>query len=157
MLNKVILMGRMAADPELKTTPGGVSVATFRLAVERNYAPEGEKRQADFINCVAWRNTGEFIVRHFGKGALLAVEGSIQTRNYEDKNGNKRTAVEVIVNQAHFCGGGERKEAAQAPAPNRAEPERRNQQSGKDYGKAQAFGDFKDYDLPPYDEDDLTY
>ena len=157
MLNKVIMMGRMAGDPELKTTPNGVSVATFRLAVERNYAPEGEKRQADFINCVAWRQTGEFIVRHFAKGALLAVEGSIQTRNYEDKSGNKRTAVEVVVAQAYFCGSGERKETAQAPAQGRAEPERRNQQSGKDYSKTQAFGDFKDYGLPPYDDDDLPY
>lgn len=153
MLNKVILMGRMAAEPELKTTPSGVSVAVFRLAVERNYAPEGEKRQADFINCVAWRQTGEFITRYFAKGALLAVEGSIQTRSYEDKNGNKRTAVEVVVAQAYFCGGGERKETAQAPAQGRAEQERRGTQNGKDYSKTQAFGDFKDYGFPDDDEE----
>ena len=105
MLNSVILMGRMVADPELKQTPSGVSVAVFRLAVERNYQDkESGQRQTDFINCVAWRQTGEFISRYFSKGSMIAIEGSIQTRQYQDKSGNKRTAVEVIVDQAYFAG-----------------------------------------------------
>lgn len=105
MLNRVVLMGRMVADPELKQTPNGVSVATFRLAVERNYQPkDSNERLCDFISCVAWRQTGEFITRYFSKGSMIAIEGSIQTRQYQDKNGNKRTAVEVIADQAYFAG-----------------------------------------------------
>ncbi len=103
MLNKAILMGRLTADPELRKTPSDVSVTTFTLAVDRNYG-KGNDRATDFINCVAWRQEAEFISRYFSKGRLMAVEGSIQTRNYEDKNGNKRTAVEVVVDRAHFGG-----------------------------------------------------
>lgn len=104
MLNSVTLMGRLVADPELKTTQNGTSVASFRLAVERNYQAKGAaERQADFIPCVAWRQTAEFIGKYFGKGRMIAVEGSLQSRNYEDKNGQKRTAYEVIVDQAYFA------------------------------------------------------
>ena len=103
MLNNVTLMGRLVADPELKTTQNGTSVASFRLAVERNYAPQGQERQADFLPCVAWRQTAEFIGKYFTKGRMIAVEGSLQSRNYEDKNGQKRTAYEVIVDQAYFA------------------------------------------------------
>ena len=103
MLNSVTLMGRLVADPELKTTQNGTSVVSFRLAVERNYAPQGQEWQADFIPCVAWRQTAEFIGKYFTKGRMIAVEGSLQSRNYEDKNGQKRTAIEVIVDQAYFA------------------------------------------------------
>ncbi|MBP3445981.1 MAG: single-stranded DNA-binding protein [Clostridia bacterium] len=104
MINNVVLMGRLVATPELRNTQNGIAVTTFALAVERSFARAGEQRQADFINCVAWRNTAEFISRYFQKGSMIAVTGSIQTRNYEDKNGNKRTATEVVVDQASFCG-----------------------------------------------------
>lgn len=115
MLNSVTLMGRLVADPELKTTQNGTSVASFRLAVERNYAPQGQERQADFIPCVAWRQTAEFIGKYFTKGRMIAVEGSLQSRNYEDKQGQKRTAIEVIVERVHFTG--ERAVTGQAPVP----------------------------------------
>ena len=104
MLNRIILMGRLTADPELRQTAGGTSVATFCLAVERNYQGQNGQRQADFINCVAWRQTGEFISRYFSKGRMIAVEGSLQSRRYEDKTGAKRTAFEVVVDQAFFAG-----------------------------------------------------
>ena len=104
MINNVVLMGRLVATPELRNTQTGVAVTSFTLAVERSFARAGEQRQADFINCVAWRNSAEFISRYFQKGSMLAITGSLQTRNYEDKNGNKRTATEVIVDQASFCG-----------------------------------------------------
>ena len=104
MINNVVLMGRLVATPELRNTQTGIAVTTFTLAVERSFARAGEQRQADFINCVAWRNSAEFISRYFQKGSMLAITGSLQTRNYEDKNGNKRTATEVIVDQASFCG-----------------------------------------------------
>ena len=102
MLNHVVLMGRLTADPELKKTASDLSVTSFTLAVDRNYG-KGADRQTDFIHCVAWRQTAEFISRYFSKGKLMAVEGSLQVRNYEDKNGNKRQAVEVLVSQAFFA------------------------------------------------------
>lgn len=123
MLNRVVLMGRMATDPELKQTPNGVSVATFRLAVERNYQQkDSNERICDFINCVAWRQTGEFITRYFSKGSMIAIEGSIQTRQYQDKNGNKRTAVEVIADHAYFAGnsGGENGQSGQSNPGNQS-------------------------------------
>jgi single-strand DNA-binding protein len=103
-INTVVLMGRLTAAPDLKTTTNGTSVTSFTLAVDRRYQQGGEKK-ADFINCVAWRSTAEFITKYFNKGDLIAVTGEIQTRNYEDKNKNKRTAVEVVANEASFCGG----------------------------------------------------
>lgn len=102
MLNRVILMGRLTADPELRKTASDLSVTSFTLAVGRNYG-KGADRQTDFINCVAWRQTAEFISRYFSKGRLMAVEGSLQVRNYVDKNENKRQAVEVLVDQAFFA------------------------------------------------------
>lgn len=102
MINNVTLMGRMTADAELRTTPNGKSVASFSIAVERDFTQNGT-RPTDFINLVAWGKTAEFITNYFGKGDMIAVTGSIQTRQYE-KDGSKRTATEVIVDKASFCG-----------------------------------------------------
>ena len=104
MLNKAIIMGRITADLELRSTTNGKSVTQFTVAVDRNFVKQGEERQTDFIQCVAWGQTAEFISKFFGKGSLIAVEGRIQTRSYEDKSGNKRTAVEVIVEKSSFTG-----------------------------------------------------
>ena len=104
MLNCVTLMGRLTADPEVRTTTTGKSVCTFSIAVDRSFARAGEQRQTDFINIVAWENTANFVSRYFAKGSMIAIQGSIQTRNYEDKNGNKRTAFEVIAREVSFCG-----------------------------------------------------
>lgn len=105
MLNKAILMGRLTADPEAKQTSNGASVTSFSIAVERNFADKQTgKRAADFINIVAWRGTAELICKYFSKGRMIALEGSIQTRNYEDKNGNKRTAFEIIADSVYFTG-----------------------------------------------------
>lgn len=104
MLNTAILMGRLTADPELKTTNSGLSVTSFCVAVDRRYQKDGEKRQTDFLNVVAWRKTAEFVTQYFHKGSMIAVQGSIQTHNYEDKNGNKRTAVEIVADNVSFCG-----------------------------------------------------
>lgn len=105
MLNSVNLMGRLTADPELKQTVNGISVISFTIAVDRAYTPKGQDKQTDFINIAAWRQTAEFISKYFAKGQMIALEGSIQTRSYEDKQGNKRTAFEVVAGQVHFCGG----------------------------------------------------
>lgn len=104
MLNNVVLMGRLVNTPELKATQNGTSLTSFTVAVERSYAKQGEQRQADFIDCVSWRQTAEFITKYFQKGSMIALEGNIQTRNYEDNNGNKRKAVEVVVDNVSFCG-----------------------------------------------------
>ena len=104
MLNCVTLMGRLVADPELRTTSTGKSVATFCIAVERSFAKAGEQRQADFINIVAWENSANFVCRYFSKGSMIAVQGQIQTRQYEDKTGAKRTAFEVVAREISFCG-----------------------------------------------------
>lgn len=104
MLNVVVLTGRLVADPELKTTQSGNSVCTFRVAVDRSYAPQGEERKADFIDIVAWRQTAEFIRKYFQKGSMIAIDGSIQTRSYQDKQGGNRTKVEILANNVSFCG-----------------------------------------------------
>lgn len=104
MINCAVIMGRLVADPELRTTTGGTSVTSFCVAVDRNYVKPGEERQADFINVVAWRQTADFVTRYFRKGSMIAVQGSIQTRSYEDKTGAKRTAVEIVADNVSFCG-----------------------------------------------------
>ena len=104
MLNCAVIMGRLVADPELRTTPNGISVTSFCVAVDRSFVKAGEERKADFINVVAWRQTADFVTRYFHKGSMIAVQGSIQTRSYEDKNGNKRTAVEIVADNVSFCG-----------------------------------------------------
>ncbi len=111
MFNKAILIGRLTADPELKQTPNGVSVTTFRIACNRSYTGKNGERQTDFINIVAWRNQAEFVAKYFKKGNAIGVEGSIQTRDYTDKDGNKRTAFEVVGDNFFFV---ESKSAASA-------------------------------------------
>lgn len=105
MLNVVALNGRLCADPELKQTNNGVPVATFSIAVERAQKDKDGNRMTDFFQCVAWRNTAEFICKWFKKGSLVGISGELQTRKYTDKEGKARTAFEIIVNQTSFCGG----------------------------------------------------
>ena len=103
MLNKAILMGRLVADPELRRTPNNNSVTSFTLAVNRSFTRQGEQPQTDFIDIVAWGKTAEFVSRYFVKGQLVAVAGRIQTRTWEDKQGNKRKTVEVVAEEVHFA------------------------------------------------------
>ena len=102
MFNKAILVGRLTADPELKQTPSGIFVCAFRVAADRRFSKD---KQADFIPVVAWRERAEFVSKYFHKGDPIGVEGSIQTRQYEDKTGAKRTAVEVVADNVFFVGG----------------------------------------------------
>ena len=112
MLNNITLQGRLCRDPELRRTGAGTAVASFTIAVDRDF---GEK-ETDFIDCVAWRQTGEFVSRYFTKGSMIVVSGRLQIRDWTDKNGNKRKSAEVQVDNAYFCGS---KEAAPIKA---AEP-----------------------------------
>lgn len=104
MYNKVILLGRITQDIELKTTPQGVSVCSFSIAVDRRFQQKGEEKKSDFFNCVAWRNEAEFISRYWSKGRAILVEGELQNRSYVDKNGVTRYATEIIVDRASFTG-----------------------------------------------------
>ena len=120
MLNHITLMGRLVADPELRRTGSGVAVASFRIAVDRDFAPkDGGERKADFISCVAWRQTGEFISKYFTKGRMIVLDGRLEMRDWTDRDGNKRTTAEVIVDNAYF--GDSRREGDSsgysAPAP----------------------------------------
>lgn len=102
-MNSVNLLGRVCGDLELKTTTTGVSVTSFTLAVDRSYTPKGQERKTDFINCVAWRSTAEFITRYFRKGQRMAVTGELQQRTYTTDDGKKRSVYEVVVDGAFFC------------------------------------------------------
>lgn len=102
MLNKALLQGRFTADPELRHTASSIPVTTFTLAVNRSYQKDG-KQETDFINCVAWRSTAEFVCKYFQKGMQAVVDGSIQTRSYTDKDENHRTAFEVVVGNIYFA------------------------------------------------------
>jgi single-strand DNA-binding protein len=103
MLNHVVLMGRLTRDPEVRHTQSGIPVASFTLAVDRDYGPKGADKQADFINIVAWRNTAEFVGKYFGRGQLVAVSGRLQVRDYTDQSGQKRYFTEVVADNVYFA------------------------------------------------------
>ena len=103
MLNHITIMGRMTRDPELRRTGSGVAVTSFTLAVDRDFTPkDGGERETDFIDCNAWRSTGEFVSKYFQKGSMAIVSGRLQIRNYTDKDGNKRRAAEVVADSVYF-------------------------------------------------------
>ena len=132
-MNKVILMGRLVADPELRHTQSNLPVTTFTLAVDRRFVPKGQERQTDFIDIVCWRTTAEFVSRYFGKGQRAAVVGSLQVRNWQDKQGNNRRSYEVVADEVHF-----------------ADSKREGQGNGQGYG--QSYGappPHDDYSAPP--------
>ena len=104
MLNQIVLMGRLTRDPELRRTGSGVAVASFTLAVDRDYAAQGAEKETDFVDIVAWRSTAEFVSKYFRKGSAAVVHSRCQTRQYEDKNGNNRTAIEFVVDNIYFAG-----------------------------------------------------
>ena len=102
-MNSICLLGRLTADPELRTTQTGISVTNFTVAVDRSYTPKGQEKQADFIPAQAWRHTAEFLCKYFRKGQRIALTGSLQTRSYTDRDGNKRTAYEVVAEHVFFA------------------------------------------------------
>ena len=102
MLNRTIIMGRLTRDPELRRTGSGIAVTSFSIAVDRDIAPQGQEKETDFFDCVAWRNTAEFIAKYFTKGRMIAVDGKLQTRSWTDKDGNKRRTVEIVADNAYF-------------------------------------------------------
>lgn len=141
MLNKAILMGRLTKAPELRYTNEQIPVASFTLAVDRGYAKKDEERQTDFIPITAWRGTAEFVNRNFTKGQLVAVTGRIQVRNYEDKEGNKRTSTSVVANEVFFA---------------EAKRNNNNQSSGAAYGGGSYSAD-EDGFMEVSSSDDLPF
>ena len=103
MLNHIVIMGRLTRDPELRRTGSGVAVASFTLAVDRDFSPkDGGERETDFIDCVAWRQTGEFVSKYFAKGRMAVVSGRLQIRSWNDKDGNKRRTAEIVADNVYF-------------------------------------------------------
>ena len=144
MINSVVLMGRLTYDPELRTAPNGISVVRIQLACDRNFQRSGEERKADFIDVTAWRQTAEFISRYFRKGSMIAVEGSIQTENFTDKDGNKRKSVQVVANNVSFCGSKAESGTASNPAFSQPAP-------------SSASADNSDFEEIIDDDDDLPF
>ena len=152
MLNVVAIMGRLVADPELRTTPAGVNVCRFRIACDRSYVQQGQERQADFIDIVAWRQQADFVSKYFQKGSMIAVEGSLQTRNYRDKNGNNRTAVEVVAKNISFAGA-KRQDSQSAPSYEQqtiSHVQQAKAQSGFAQGSTDDFAVISDNDDLPF-------
>ncbi len=136
MLNHITIMGRLTRDPELRRTGSGTAVASFTLAVDRDYAPkDGGQRETDFIDCVAWRQTGEFVSKYFAKGRMAVVSGRLQIRSWNDKDGNKRRTAEVVADSVYF--GDSKKDAT----------------NDKDYGRDYSAGGAAD-DYAMLEDDD---
>ena len=142
MFNLVVLTGRLTADPELKTTQSGISVTSFSIAVDRRYRA-GEEKQTDFINIVAWRQQAEFVAKYFKKGNMIGIEGSIQTRKYTDKNGNNRTAFEVVANNVQFVES--KRDSAPSAVEDNAPAASFSNAGANDFAD---LGDIADDDLP---------
>jgi single-strand DNA-binding protein len=155
MLNHIIAMGRLTRDPELRRTGSNIAVASFTIACDRDRAPEGQEKETDFLDCVAWRGTGEFVDKYFKKGQMIVVSGRLQIRSWTDKEGNKRRSAEIVADNAYF--GDSKKDENQsqpqysAPAPQYGAP----QQGYPQYGGYQqppqyAQGGFGGYQQPAY-------
>ena len=155
-MNKATLIGRLAADPELRQTPNGTNVCSFSVAVNRAFAGANGERQADFINCVAWRQTAEFISRYFRKGQNIGLNGTIQTRTYQDKDtGKNRTAFEVVINNAYFVESkGTSQNTGYSPAPANS-----YQETSKPAGFTSSFstGELDDFSSIASDDGDLPF
>lgn len=117
MLNVVAIMGRLTKDIERNFTQNNISYCNFTIACERSYSKQGEERQVDFIDCMAWRNTADFLENWFSKGDLIAINGSLQTNMYTDKNGNKRKSVQILVSEANFAGASKNKAGSRQSKP----------------------------------------
>lgn len=147
MVNNVVLTGRITRDLELKYTQSNVPVVSFTVAVDRRFKNLNGEREADFINCVAFRNNAEFISKYFGKGRMIAIVGSIQTRRYTDKDGNNRTATEVVVDEVSFCGDKPKESNPhQSSAPTYATRTQRAPEPTMDDRMQQGFTDLDDED-----------
>ena len=136
MLNHIVIMGRLTRDPELRRTGSGIAVASFTIAVDRDFAPkDGGERETDFIDCVAWRQTGEFVSKYFTKGRMIVVSGRLQIRSWTDKDGNKRRSAEIVADNVYF-------------GDSRRDGDSTASYGGNVYGSAPAAGSYGGYAAP---------
>ncbi len=157
MLNTVAIMGRLTADPELRHTPSDIAVTTFTVAVNRSYVKQGAERATDFIDVVAWRNTADFICRYFKKGQMIAVQGSIQTRTYDDKDGKKRKVVEILADNVYFTESRQNSQGSSyAPSAPSQDYGRSTPAPVQDYNVSFSSGDSDDFTVIS-DDDDLPF
>ncbi len=149
-MNKAILVGNLTRDPEMRTTPSGVACTTFTVACQRRFANQQGVREADFISCVAWRQTAEFVARYFTKGSRIGVEGSIQTRSYDAQDGSKRYVTEVVVDNVEFVGSRNENSARRddVPPPSMAPADNGMGFSGAAQGAGRGFTEVEDDELP---------
>ena len=152
-MNKVILMGRLVADPELRTTPTGLSVTTIRIAVNRRFAKQGDPVTADFFDVVCWRQTAEFVSRYFSKGRQIAIVGTLQSRRWQDKDGNTRTATEVVADEVYFADSKRDGGGSDSPYQGSQRPANTGMDSGYGGYTPAGRGDFEEVD----DGDDLPF
>ena len=144
MLNHITIMGRLTRDPELRRTGSGIAVASFTLAVDRDFSPkDGGERETDFIDCVAWRQTGEFVSKYFTKGRMAVVSGRLQIRSWNDKDGNKRRTAEVVADNVYF-GDSKRDEQGGSSYSN-------GYSNANTYGSAPAYGGYSAPSAPVSD------
>lgn len=156
MLNHITIMGRLTKDPELRRTDSGIAVTSFTVAVDRDRAPEGQDKETDFIDCVAWRGTAEFVDKYFSKGRMIVVSGRLQLRSWTDKDGNKRRSAEIVADNVYF--GDSKKEDTQPQSQPQygAPPQYNAQPQYPQYGYQQppqpnyAQGGFGGYQQPAY-------
>lgn len=152
MLNSIVIMGRLTADPELRTTTSGIPVCSFTVAVDRDYQKQGEEKQTDFIDVVAWRSSAEFVSRYFAKGRMIVVQGTLQSRKWQDKDGNKRVSWEIQADRVFF--GDSKKDSGDSSGTttNRYDsytpPPERQQPSAYSSGSESDFTPLPDEDLP---------
>ena len=146
MLNHIVIMGRLTRDPELRRTGTGIAVASFSVAVDRDFGGrEGGEKETDFIDCVAWRQTGEFVSKYFTKGSMIVVSGRLQIRNWNDKDGNKRRSAEVVADNVYF---GESKRTSEGNSAYGGNAYGGNSYGGNAYGSAPAAPSFGGYSAP---------
>ncbi len=166
MLNHITIMGRLARDPELRRTSSGVVVTSFTLAVDRDYMPKnGGQRETDWVNCVAWRNTGEFVSKYFTKGRMAVVSGRLQVRSWTDKDGSKRRTTEVIAESVYF--GDSKRETSPAPSYEAAADNSAQSQPygaypvpAPDYEGHEYYSDYEeneDFDMPTGDDGQIPF
>ena len=153
MLNHIVIMGRLTRDPELRRTGSGITVTSFSLAVDRDFGPkDGGERETDFIDCVAWRSTGEFVSKYFTKGSMAVVSGRLQIRDWTDREGGKRRSAEVVADNVYFGESKRRDDTSRPAAPSASAPAHRGSYGGYDNvpqgGSAFSELDDDDGDLP---------
>lgn len=148
MLNHITIMGRLTRDPELRRTNSGIAVTSFTLAVDRDIAPQGQEKETDFIDCVAWRNTAEFVNSYFSKGRMAVVTGRLQIRSWKDKDGNNRRTAEVVADSVYFADSNKKEDSSSYNAPAYNHPGSTGGYPNNTYGdQAPATGGF--YPPPP--------